>query len=116
MTSDTSVAALFGSLDALHGLVNCAGILRRGEEYDLTVFARVIEVNLIGTMRCCVAARPLLERSGGAIVNLASCLSVMAIADRFAYGTSKGAVLSMTTVLEREVVFPARSVAVKVRL
>jgi NAD(P)-dependent dehydrogenase (short-subunit alcohol dehydrogenase family) len=33
---------------------------------------------------------------GGVVLNLASCLSVMAIADRFAYGTSKGAVLSMT--------------------
>jgi NAD(P)-dependent dehydrogenase (short-subunit alcohol dehydrogenase family) len=33
---------------------------------------------------------------GGCIVNLASTVSVMAIPDRFAYATSKGAVLSMT--------------------
>ena len=34
--------------------------------------------------------------SGGAIVNIASTVSVMAINDRFAYSTSKGAVLAMT--------------------
>lgn len=71
VTDNVSVAELFRSLDRLDGLVNCAGILRRGEEYEIEVFQRVLEVNLTGTMRCCLAARDLLEASRGAIVNTA---------------------------------------------
>ena len=96
VTDDRSVATLFASLGGLDGLVNCAGILRRGQEYDLTVFARVIEVNLIGTMRCCLAAHPLLQRSGGAIVNLASMLSTFGGPLVPAYSASKGGVAQLT--------------------
>ena len=39
---------------------------------------------------------------GGSIVNIASTVSVMAIDDRFAYSTSKGAVLSMTYAVARD--------------
>ena len=54
-------------------------------------------VNVFGPANCLRSTlRFMVADGGGAIVNLASCLSVMAIADRFAYGTSKGAVLSMT--------------------
>ena len=61
VTDDASANALFANLGRLDGLVNCAGILQRGAEYDFAVFQRVIEVNLIGTMRCCVAADPMLS-------------------------------------------------------
>jgi len=53
VTDNTSVNLLFSKLNVLDGLVNCAGILQRGAEYDLDVFQKVIDVNLIGTMRCC---------------------------------------------------------------
>ena len=39
---------------------------------------------------------------GGSIVNIASTVSVMAIDDRFAYSTSKGAVLSMTYAVAKD--------------
>jgi NAD(P)-dependent dehydrogenase (short-subunit alcohol dehydrogenase family) len=39
---------------------------------------------------------------GGAIVNIASTVSVMAIDNRFAYATSKGAVLTMTYSVARD--------------
>ncbi len=35
VTSQASVDGLFGNLKRLDGLVNCAGILQRGAEYDL---------------------------------------------------------------------------------
>jgi NAD(P)-dependent dehydrogenase (short-subunit alcohol dehydrogenase family) len=38
-------------------LVNCAGIIRRGEEHRARAFARVVDVNLNGTLRACAAAR-----------------------------------------------------------
>src|SRR5579862_7779969 len=60
-----STAALFAKLDALDVLVNCAGMIRRGDEHDIDTFERVIAVNLSGTMRMCAAARPLLAKSRG---------------------------------------------------
>ena len=73
VTDDSSVNALFSGLTQLDALVNCAGILQRGAEYDLEVFQRVIDVNLTGTMRCCVAAQPHLASSKGSIVNTLQC-------------------------------------------
>lgn len=99
VTDDHSVSALFSKLEGLDGLVNCAGILRRGEEYDIEVFRRVIDVNLIGTMRCCLAAHPLLKGSGGAIVNTASMLSTFGGPLVPAYSASKGGVAQLTKAL-----------------
>jgi NAD(P)-dependent dehydrogenase (short-subunit alcohol dehydrogenase family) len=99
VTDDASVAALFAGLDRLDGLVNCAGILRRGEEYDIEVFRQVIEVNLTGTMRCCLAAHGQLKLSGGAIVNTASMLSTFGGPMVPAYSASKGGVAQLTKAL-----------------
>ena len=44
----------------------------------------------------------LLAAGGGAIVNLASIASKVALQDRFAYGMSKGAVLTMTLSVARD--------------
>lgn len=96
VTNQASVDALFGSLKKLDALVNCAGILQRGAEYDLEVFQRVIEVNLIGTMRCCVAAHPALAKSHGTIVNTASMLSTFGGPQVPAYAASKGGVAQLT--------------------
>ena len=92
-----AVSALIASLPALDILVNCAGIIRRGDELDPSVFEQVIDVNLNGTMRCCAAARPLLARStNGAIVNLASMLSVFGGGLVPGYAASKGGVSQLT--------------------
>ncbi len=80
-------------------LINNAGIAHVGNALTTSPedFERVQRVNVFGPANCLRSAlRFMVADGGGAIVNLASCLSVMAIADRFAYGTSKGAVLSMT--------------------
>jgi NAD(P)-dependent dehydrogenase (short-subunit alcohol dehydrogenase family) len=91
-----SVSRLFSGLDQLDILVNCAGIIRRGAEHDLDVFEQVIAVNLTGTMRVCSAARPLLAKRGGAIVNLASMLSFFGGALVPAYSASKGGISQLT--------------------
>ena len=96
VTDDTSVTQLFGGLERLDGIVNCAGILRRGEEYDIDVFRTVIEVNLTGTMRCCLAAHELLAETKGAIVNTASMLSTFGGPLVPAYSASKGGVAQLT--------------------
>ncbi|RVT81550.1 SDR family oxidoreductase [Rhodobacteraceae bacterium CCMM004] len=99
VTVQGQVDALFASFDRLDALVNCAGVLHRGEEYDIAVFERVIAVNLTGTMRICLAARPLLAESGGAIVNTASMLSYFGGPLVPAYSASKGGVAQLTKAL-----------------
>lgn len=99
VTDDAGVAAFFDGLDRLDGLVNCAGILRKAEEYDIATFQRVIDVNLTGTMRCCLAAHPLLAKTGGAIVNTGSMYSIFGGPHAPAYSASKGAVAQLTKAL-----------------
>ena len=72
---DQAVAELVAGFDRLDHLVNCAGVIRRGDELRPEVFADVVDINLTGTMRLATAARPLLARQGGTIVNTASMLS-----------------------------------------
>ncbi|MFC0697348.1 SDR family NAD(P)-dependent oxidoreductase [Paraburkholderia humisilvae] len=96
VSSRQSVDALFGALSSLDVLVNCAGVIRRGEEHDPDVFAQVVDVNLTGTMRACAAARALLGASGGAIVNTASMLSFFGGGLVPGYSASKGGVAQLT--------------------
>lgn len=96
---DRAVRALFDTLDRLDGLVNCAGILAREAEYEIETFERVVDINLNGTMRCCLAAHPLLARQGGAIVNTASMLSYFGGPLVPAYSASKGGVAQLTKAL-----------------
>ena len=78
-------------------VVNCAGVIRRGEELDPTVFAEVLEINLTGTMRVCAAARPrLAQAGGGTITNTASMLSFFGGGLVPAYSASKGGVAQLT--------------------
>lgn len=99
VTDGGAVTSLFAGLGKLDALVNCAGILMRGQEYDIDVFQKVIDVNLTGTMRCCLAAQPLLKASGGAIVNTASMLSIFGGPLVPAYSASKGGVAQLTKAL-----------------
>jgi NAD(P)-dependent dehydrogenase (short-subunit alcohol dehydrogenase family) len=96
VTRDGAVEDFMAALPRLDVLVNAAGVIQRGAEFDPQVFARVIEVNLLAVMRSCVAARPLLARSGGCVVNLASMLSFFGGPLVPAYTASKGAVMQLT--------------------
>jgi len=100
VTQDSQVAACIGALERLDALVNCAGmILRDGKEFTVEGFQQVIDVNLTGTMRMCVGARPLLEKQGGSIVNTASIWSFFGGGLVPAYTASKGGVAQLTKAL-----------------
>ncbi|SRR5579883_2633519 len=100
VTDDAGVAACIGRLPRLDALVNCAGmILRDNKEFTIAGFQKVIDVNLTGTMRCCMAAKPLLEKTGGAIVNVASIWSFFGGGLTPAYTASKGGVAQLTKAL-----------------
>ena len=97
MTDQGAIDRLVGQFDRLDILINAAGIIRRGgREFELPEFLGVVDVNLSGTMRMCVACHPLLARRGGSIVNLASMLSFFGSGFVPAYSASKGGVAQLT--------------------
>jgi NAD(P)-dependent dehydrogenase (short-subunit alcohol dehydrogenase family) len=100
VTDERSVADAVAPFDRLDALVNCAGIIARGgAEFDIAVFQKIIDVNLTGTMRMCLAAREKLARAAGAIVNMASILSFFGGPLVPAYSASKGGVMQLTKAL-----------------
>lgn len=82
-------------------LVNCVGFVANGAILDCTQddFDRSMRVNVGSMFNTIQAFLPaMLDRGSGAIVNIASVVStVKAAPNRFAYATSKAAVLGLTT-------------------
>ena len=96
VTRDEDVRVFAQSLEKVDMLVNCAGIIARVEEFKLPVFERVIDVNLVGSMRLCEALRPVLAQSSGCIVNMASMLSFFGGGLVPGYSASKGGIAQLT--------------------
>jgi NAD(P)-dependent dehydrogenase (short-subunit alcohol dehydrogenase family) len=90
------VDALIGSVKTLDILVNCAGIIRRDEEFEIETFQKVIDINLTGAMRMCVGCKPLLQQSNGSIINIASMLTFFGGPRVPAYTASKGGIAQLT--------------------
>jgi NAD(P)-dependent dehydrogenase (short-subunit alcohol dehydrogenase family) len=108
VTSRASVAAAVAQIARLDLLVNNAGIGHVGsiETTEPEDFDRLFDVNVRGVYLVTRAFLPLLlaaagERAG-AIVNIGSVSGLVGIKQRFAYCTSKGAVLAMTRQLAVE--------------
>lgn len=96
VSDKAAVDALVGGLDALDVVVNSAGMILRDAEHDPVMFDKVLDVNVSGGMRVSTAARPLLARSKGAIVFIASVMTVFGGPRQPAYSASKGAVRNLT--------------------
>lgn len=80
-------------------LVNSAGIAHIGtlESTSEQDFESVYHVNVKGVFICMQAAVPYMRSNGGGVIlNIASIAATAGLANRFAYSTTKGAVLSMT--------------------
>jgi NAD(P)-dependent dehydrogenase (short-subunit alcohol dehydrogenase family) len=104
VTSTESIAAAVAKLERLDILVNNAGIGHVGsiEATEPADFDRLMNVNVRAVYLVTRGLLPLLlaskEISGqsGVIVNIASVAGLVGIKQRFAYCTTKGAVVSMT--------------------
>ncbi|QEG42854.1 SDR family NAD(P)-dependent oxidoreductase [Roseimaritima ulvae] len=92
----------FGRLDIL---INNAGINIRGPigELSLEEFRRVQSINVDATWLCCKHVSAVMkERRYGRIINMASTLGLVGLADRTPYASSKGAVVQLTRSLGLE--------------
>ncbi|RSB54258.1 SDR family oxidoreductase [Acinetobacter soli] len=95
-------------MGGLDGLVNCAALATGvgGQdlmEYDPVLWDRVMTINVKGTWLMVQACVPYLKQSGSAkIVNIASDTALWGAPRLMAYVASKGAILSMTRSMARE--------------
>lgn len=90
-----AIDQLMKGFERLDAVVNCAGV-SSPDEFNPEAFARTIDINLTGTMRVCVAARPLLAKHSGTIVNIASMYATFGSPDVPGYSASKGGVVQLT--------------------
>ncbi|MBN8291163.1 SDR family oxidoreductase [Rhodobacter sp. NTK016B] len=109
LSEPDSIASAVASLDGpLDGLVNngaiATGIGGIGfEDIELDTWDRVMRVNVRGTWLMIRACAPLLRQSGsGRVVNVASDTALWGAPNLLSYTASKGAVMSMTRSLSRE--------------
>lgn len=98
---DRLLAAGIEATGRIDVLVNAAGIApEEDEEIESTdLFRRVMEVNAVGLYSCTrAAARVMLDRGAGSIVNVASISGLVAGdgPDTPSYAASKGAVVNLT--------------------
>lgn len=104
VTKQSEVDDVFNQISSKNPRVDClvnnAGIGFVGDVLNTSEadMDRLYKVNVAGVYNCLKAGvrAMLADGKGGAIVNLASIASVIGLNDRFAYSTTKGAVLTMT--------------------
>ena len=107
VTDDAQTQAVVDAVVAETGRIDiafCNAGIREivpAQELQLTEWRKVIDVNVTGvfTTAQAVAHKMIADGKGGAIVNTASTLGVMAANSRCAYTTSKHAVVGMTKAL-----------------
>ena len=102
LTSEAEVRAAIEGRD-LYGLVNCGGFggeIATPMDTDLDVFDRVIAVNARGALLTTkYASREMIRLGrGGAIVNISSQASLVALKGHISYGSSKAALDNITRV------------------
>ena len=111
-----AVNAVESKFQRLNVLVNCAGIgppaktVSRGEPHEAALFAKVIEINLVGSFYCASNAAAAMLRSDtctddggrGVIINTSSVAAYEGQIGQVAYSASKGGIVGMTLPMARD--------------
>jgi NAD(P)-dependent dehydrogenase (short-subunit alcohol dehydrogenase family) len=102
LTSEDSVRSALEGLD-LWGVVNCGGFggeIATPMDTDIAVFDKVISINARGALLVTKYASASMIRlgRGGAIVNVSSQASLVALSGHISYGSSKAALDNITRV------------------
>lgn len=103
---DAAVGSIIGEKGRIDILVNNAGIIARGSILDLSreQWLKVMDVNVNGNFYLCKAVIPhMIRHKGGNILNITSIAGKMGdITASPVYGTSKGAITTLTKSLARQ--------------
>lgn len=106
LKSEQSIKDAIEGLD-LWGVVNCGGFggeIASPQDTDIDVFDKVISINARGALLVIKHAVPSMIRqgNGGAIVNVSSQASLVALTGHISYGSSKAALDNITRVAALE--------------
>ena len=119
VTSEAEVSAAMNRAESAHGtariLVNCAGIAppakvitKDGDPQPLSAFAKIININLIGTFNVLAQFASRLAKAKpegeerGVVINTASVAAFEGQIGQAGYSASKGGVVSMALPIARE--------------
>jgi 2-keto-3-deoxy-L-fuconate dehydrogenase len=108
VTDADAVARVAAEHPNVNVLVNCAGYVAVGSalECDAADLERSFRINVVSMLNTIRGFLPAMrERKDGCIINIASVVSsVMGAPNRFAYGTTKAAVLGLTLSVAKDYV------------
>ena len=95
-----------GQFDEIHILVNNAGasfgVPSAIENYDESAWLKTIDVNLHGVFRVSKAVLPVMKKTGGCIINMASRAGKVPPLFNGAYGAAKAGVIMLTKTMAKE--------------
>jgi NAD(P)-dependent dehydrogenase (short-subunit alcohol dehydrogenase family) len=97
--------AVMDSWQGLDVLINNAGIYSGGtiNEVDEATWLKVIDINLVGTFRCCHKFVPLFQKQKtGRIVNIASLSGILPTPGSIHYAATKAAIVNLSQSLRHE--------------
>jgi 2-keto-3-deoxy-L-fuconate dehydrogenase len=108
VTDLDDIAAVTAEAGPLDALVNCTGFVHHGTilDCDEDAYDFAFDLNVRGAYRMIRACLPaMIDSGGGSIVNIASVASSIAgVPQRFAYGTTKAAVIGLTKSVAKDFV------------
>ncbi|MFO8113577.1 MAG: SDR family NAD(P)-dependent oxidoreductase [Desulfosalsimonadaceae bacterium] len=100
------VAEVTRRFDEIHILVNNAGasfgVPSAVENYDEAAWMKTIDVNLHGVFRVSRAVLPVMKKTGGSIINMASRAGKVPPLFNAAYGAAKAGVIMLTKTMAKE--------------
>lgn len=100
VSDDATVENLTPPFSSLDVLVLSQGlVMYKRAEFQMPNFRRVLDVNLMSVMSCCMKFHDMLAATKGAVVIIGSGASFYAVFGNPAYSASKGALVTLTKTL-----------------